>query len=261
MKLRNLKIAGGLAFLAICLLVTAVPGALAQAGRGSISGTITDPSGAIVPGARVTLLNPGTGVSLHAVTTAGGLYTFISLNPGVYEVTVSQSGFTTAQRENVTVTVDQTTIVDIALSMGSVSTVVKVNEQTNLIEPSNSTVGQLISADTIDRVPMLNRDVYDLTQLSPGVAPSNGTPNSSNSAQTVNIASGRPGIDVSSYTFNGAVVGSVYFMVDGSPIGIGENNSASIMPAMMIPEDDVDEMRMETQNTPASYQSGGAGVI
>ncbi|MGC2499617.1 MAG: carboxypeptidase-like regulatory domain-containing protein, partial [Acidobacteriaceae bacterium] len=125
MKLRNLKIAGGLAFLAICLLVTAVPGALAQAGRGSISGTITDPSGAIVPGARVTLLNPGTGVSLHAVTTAGGLYTFISLNPGVYEVTVSQSGFTTAQRENVTVTVDQTTIVDIALSMGSVSTVVK----------------------------------------------------------------------------------------------------------------------------------------
>ncbi|HEX3662780.1 MAG TPA: TonB-dependent receptor [Acidobacteriaceae bacterium] len=262
MKLKNLRIVGSLAFLAIVLLlVPGIPSAFGQAGRGSISGTITDPSGAIVPGASVTLLNSSTGVAQHAMTTSAGLYTFISLNPGTYQVTASQSGFTTAQRENVTVSVDQTTIVNIVLKVGSVSTVVKVNEETNLVEPSNSTVGQLISAATIDRVPLLNRDVYDLTQLSPGVTPSNGTPNSSNSAATVNIADGRPGIDVSSYTFNGAVVGSVYFMVDGSPVGIPENNSASIMPAMMIPEDDVDEMRMETQNTPASYQSGGAGVI
>src|SRR5208282_4633284 len=59
----------------------------------------------------------------------------------------------------------------------------------------------------------------------------------------------------------GAIVGSVYYMVDGSPIGIAENNSAAIMPAMDIPEDGVAEVRVETQNTPASYQSGGAGVI
>jgi Carboxypeptidase regulatory-like domain len=262
MKLRNLHIVGSLAFLAlVLLLVPGTPSALGQAGRGSISGTITDPSGAIVPGAKVTLLNPATGVALHTVTSAAGLYTFISLNPGAYQVTASQSGFTTAQRENVTVTVDQTTIIDIALRVGSVNTVVKVNEETNLVEPSNSTVGQLISADTIDRVPLLNRDVYDLTQLSPGVTPANGSPNSSNSQSIASITSGRPGVDVSSYTINGAIEGSVYYMVDGSPVGIAENNAAAIIPAMMIPEDAVQETRVETQNTPASYQSGGAGVI
>ncbi len=119
MNLRNLRIAGTLAVLAIVLLlVPGTPSAFGQAGRGSINGTITDPSGAIVPGARVALLNPATGTSLHAVTSAAGLYTFISLNPGVYRVSASQSGFTTSQRENVTVSVDQTTIVDIALQRG-----------------------------------------------------------------------------------------------------------------------------------------------
>ena len=66
---------------------------------------------------------------------------------------------------------------------------------------------------------------------------------------------------MSSATINGAIVGSVYFMLDGSPLGIAENNSAAIIPAMNIPEDGVEEVRVETQNTPASYQSGGAGVI
>jgi hypothetical protein len=128
--------------------------------------------------------------------------------------------------------------------------------------PSNSTVGQLIDSATIDRVPLLYRNVYDLVQLSAGVTPANGSPNSSDSMQSIqNISVGRPGVDVSSATINGAIVGSVYYMLDGSPIGIAENNSAAIIPAMNIPEDGVDEVRVETQNTPASYQSGAAGVI
>lgn len=248
-------------FAVLFLLVAASAAAFGQAGRGAINGSVTDPSGAIVPGATVKLLDVSTGVSRTATTNAAGLYNFISLNPGMYQLTAGKAGFSTLVRNNITVTLDQTTVVNLALKVGKVTQVVTVNTTTDLVETSNSTVGQLISAATMDRVPLLNRDVYDLVQLSPGVTPSNGTPNSSNSAATVNIASGRPGIDVSSYTFNGAVVGSVYFMVDGSPIGISENNAASIMPALMIPEDDVDEERMETQNTPASYQSGGAGVI
>jgi hypothetical protein len=113
----------------------------------------------------------------------------------------------------------------------------------------------------MDRVPLLTRNVYDLVQLSAGVTPANGAPNSSSSYDITNISSGRPGVDVSSYTINGAIVGSVYYMVDGSPLGIAENNEAAIIPALDIPEDAVDEVRVETQNTPASYLSGGAGVI
>jgi hypothetical protein len=249
-------------FLFTCiLLLCSATVLLAQAGRGSISGLVTDPTGAIVPGAKITLLNQATGTTQHSVTTAGGLYSFVSLNPGVYVVTASMKGFESVALDKVTVSVDQTTTANITLRIGSVNEVVTVTEGTSLVETSNSTVGQLISAETIDRVPLLTRNVFDLVQLSPGVTPANGTPNSSTAQSISSITSGRPGVDVSSYTINGAIQGSVYYMLDGSPLGIAENNAAAIMPAIEIPEDGVDETRVETQNTPASYQSGGAGVI
>jgi hypothetical protein len=236
--------------------------ALAQAGRGSLSGTVSDPNGALVPGAQVTLLNKATGVSQHTVTTGAGLYSFISLNPGVYQVTASQSGFASVARDNISVSVDQTTEVNIALKVGAVTETITVTGGVDLVEPTSSTVGTLIPSEAIDRVPLLYRNVFDLIQLSAGVIPVNGSPNSSDSFQSVqNISNGRPGVDVSADTINGSLVGSVYYMLDGAPIGIAENNSAAIIPAMNIPEDGVQEVRVETQNTPATYQSGGGGVI
>ena len=250
-------------FLSICILfLCAGSVALAQAGRGSISGLVTDPGGALIQGAKVTLLNPATGVSQHTVTSGAGLYTFISLNPGVYQVTASQAGFKSLAQEKITVNVDQVTEVNLTLQVGAASETVTVTEGIELVEPSNSTVGSLIPAEAIDRVPLVSRNVFDLIQLSAGVNAVNGSPNSSDSMQTVqNISIGRPGVDVAADTINGSLVGSVYFMIDGAPIGIAENNSAAIIPAMNIPEDGVEEVRVETQNTPASYLSGGAGVI
>jgi hypothetical protein len=243
------------------LVFGASSAAFCQAGRGGISGLVTDPSGAIVPGAKVTAKNHTTELSASTVTTAAGLYFFVSLNPGTYEITASAKGFETIAQDNVTVTVDQTSTVNIALPVGSVTEVVTVTGSSSLIDSDNSTVGQLIDAATIDRVPLLTRNVYELVQLSAGVTPANGSPNSSSSEAVINISTGRPGVDVSSYTINGAIIGSVYYMLDGSPLGIAENNAAAIIPAMQIPEDGVEEFRVETQNTPASYQSGGAGVI
>jgi hypothetical protein len=254
---KSLRLLLGAMFVLLCLpLLTS-----AQAGRGSISGVITDPTGAVVSGAKVTALNRATGVTLHTVANEAGLYSFVSLNPGLYVVTASEMGFESVAQKNVSVTVDQVTTVNIALKVGNVSDTVEVTSTTELTDPSNSTVGQLLDSATIDRVPLLTRNVFDLVQLSAGVTPANGTPNSSSSFQITNISSGRPGVDVSSYTINGAIQGSVYFMLDGSPLGIAENNIAAIIPALEIPEDGVDELRVETQNTSASYQSGGAGVI
>ena len=103
-------------FLSVFILfLCAASVAFAQAGRGSISGLVSDPSGAIVSGAKVTLLNPATGVAQHTVTSSAGLYTFISLNPGVYQVTASQTGFKNVAQDKVTVTVDQVTEVNITL--------------------------------------------------------------------------------------------------------------------------------------------------
>jgi hypothetical protein len=235
------------------------PAALAQAGRGSISGVVTDPTGAVIPGVNVTLLNHANGVEQHSVTNAGGSYAFVSLNPGVYRVTASQTSFESVAQDNVNVTVDQMSSVNIRLRVGSVANTVTVSGGTDLMETSNSTVGQLISSETIDRVPMLTRNVYELIQLSGGVTPLNGSANSSQSNIVQSIPNGDPGLDVSSYTINGSVQGTVYYMFDGSPIGTAAG--ASVAPALHVPEDVISEFRMETQDTPASFQSGGAGVI
>ena len=249
--------------LCVCfLIVFAGMATFGQAGRGGIRGTVTDPSGAVVPGAKVVLLDPATGATQHTATSAAGLYSFISLNPSVYQVTASQKGFASVARDNVKVTLDQVTEVNIRMQVGAITETVIVTESIGLVEPTNSTVGTLIPSEAIDRVPLLYRNVYDLVQLSAGVIPVNGSPNSSDSMANIqNISIGRPGVDVSADTINGSIVGSAYYMLDGSPIGIAENNSAAIIPAMNIPEDGVDEVRVETQNTPASYQSGAAGVI
>ncbi|HUJ29851.1 MAG TPA: TonB-dependent receptor [Candidatus Acidoferrum sp.] len=253
----------GRPYLCVCFLfLFAGTAAFGQAGRGSISGTVTDPDGAVVPGAEVVLLENATGVTRHTTANSAGLYSFISLNPGVYEVTATQTGFAKTERDKITVNVDQDTEVNLTLKVGTAAEVVTVTETAELVEPSNSTVGSLITSATIDRVPLISRNVYDLIQLSAGVNAVNGSPNSSDSMQSIqNISFGRPGVDVSADTINGSLIGSVYYMLDGSPLGIAENNSAAIIPAMSIPEDGVSEVRVETQNTPASYQSGGAGVI
>src|SRR5580658_4022491 len=149
--------------LSVCFLIFCVPvAAFAQGGRGGINGLITDPSGAAVPAAKVTALNHATGVAQSTVTTAAGLYSFVSLAPGNYQITASANGFERVARDQVAVSVDQVSEINIALRVGSANEVVTVTGSTDLVDTNNSTVGQLISADVIDRVPLLTRNVYDL---------------------------------------------------------------------------------------------------
>lgn len=245
--------------LSIALLIAATATSMfGQAGRGGLTGLITDPTGAVIPGATVQLENAATGVVTSTVTTGAGLYSFTSLAPATYQLTVSQQGFQKVVQKNIVVTVDQVTTVNLTLQPGAVNQVITVTAAPELAETANSTVGQLITAPMIDRVPLITRDVYELVQLSAGVNPANGTPNA---ADTQAIFNERPGADVSAYTINGSLQGSTYYLLDGSPIGIAENNLAAIIPAFQVPLDDVQEYRVETQSVPATYQSGGGGVI
>jgi hypothetical protein len=242
------------------VLICSISGArlFAQAGTGGISGTVTDSAGAIVPGAVVKVQSSTTGVSVQSTTTGAGVYSFPSLVPASYQVTVTKDGFQTSENTNVVVSVDEIRNLNVTLKPGSVSEVVEVTASTQLVETNNSTVGQLIDSATISRVPLLTRDVYQLIQLSAGVAPTNGIPNASDTSAIINS---RQNGDVAGYTVNGAPQGTLQFLVDGSPIGIAENNLGSEIPATQIPLDAIQEYRVETQNTPATYQTGGAGAI
>lgn len=226
----------------------------AQGGLGTVSGLITDASGAPVPGAAVTLTNPATGARLQSRTSSAGLYSFPALNPGTYVLEVSHAGFAGIRQQNITVAVDHTTAVNLTLHPGTVHQVVEVSAAPGLAATTNTTVGQLISAEMINRVPLVTRDVYQLVQLTPGITPVNGVVNNVD-------FNARPGAEVSGYTINGAQQGSLYYTLDGSPISIGENNLGSLIPAFQPPLDSIQEYRVETNNVSATQQSGGAGVI
>jgi hypothetical protein len=246
----------------LVLLLTGVAMLGQVAGRGSVTGTITDQSGAVISGAEVSLLNQATGVTSHTTSNRAGFFSFISLSPGMYQITAQRSGFTTVNRNDVVASVDAVTQVNITLHVGAKTENIVVRESSDLAETTNATVGSLISANTMNRLPLLYRNVDDVVQLSPGVIPVNGSPNSSDSMQSIeNISNGRPGVEVSSATINGALQGSLRYMIDGSPIDVAEHAEASSIPGITFPEEAIEEIRVETQNTPAYYQSGAAGVI
>lgn len=228
--------------------------ALAQGGLGAVSGLVTDTSGAPVPAASVTLINPATGQVQHSQTSSAGLYAFQALNPGTYVVRVAHKGFTTVQQAKVTVAVDHSTAVNITLHPGAVHQVVEVSAAPGLAATANTTVGQLIGAAILNRVPLVTRDVYQLAQLTPGITPVDGVSNNTD-------FNARPGAEVSGYTINGGLQGSLYYSLDGSPIGIGENNLGALIPAFQPPLDAIQEYRVETNNVSATQQASGAGLI
>ena len=247
MKLTWLRFAMGL----LLVLSLAVDIGAQVAGRGSLSGLVTDSSGAAVPSASVTLTNTATGVVLHGQTSSSGLYSFISLIPGTYQLQVSQSGFQTAIHNQITIAVDQPETINVALQLGSQTETVTVSAAEDITATTSSTTGQLINLDVIDRVPLVQRDVFQLALLSPGVIPQDGN--------VTTIDSGRN--QVSNFSINGAQQGTIYYLLDGSPLTIGENNQGVVIPALEPPLDSVQEFRMELNNTPASVETGAAGVI
>jgi hypothetical protein len=227
-----------------------MPRAYAQSGRGTISGLVTDVSGAVIPNADVRATNAATGVTLSTKTNGTGLYAFPALSPGTYVLAFTKQGFQTLMHKNVVVGVDQTIKVSSALKPGGVNQSVTVTATPSVTSITNSTVGQRITAATIDRVPLVTRDVYELVQLSPAVTPPDGVIHSTDLR-----------VGISAYTIDGQPKGTLSYQIDGSPVSVGENNFGTTIPAIEPPEDAVQEFSVETQPDSAAYQGGGAGVI
>lgn len=139
-----------------------------------MTGTVRDPSGAVVPKATVTVTNIQTNISVKTETDEAGFYTLPSLRPGEYSVTAESAGFSKVVRTGVTLQVAQVARIDVALQSGAVTETVEVVGATSLLDTETSSRGLVIDQKKIVELPLNGRDYNQLALLSPGVLP--GTP-------------------------------------------------------------------------------------
>src|SRR5579872_1838219 len=154
----------------VLLLVGLPPVTSAQTtiSTGSIQGTITDQSGAVVSGARVTITNKGTGQTFSVTTTSAGTYASGALNPGEYQVRVAAQGFKTAEAP-ITVQVNTTSSANLKLAVGQESEVIEVQGSEVEVNTEQATVQGVLTAQQIENLPINGRNFLDLAQLEPGV--------------------------------------------------------------------------------------------
>src|SRR5882672_8766203 len=138
--------------------------------KARIQGTVADASGAVIAGAKVTLVNKETGRKSEATANSDGFYRFLSLAPGAYKLTVEREGFKKKELENITVSAEGVAGVDVAMETGAVSETVTISSEASAaIEKENANVSRAISTVEIRQLPQVGRDPYELLRLTPGV--------------------------------------------------------------------------------------------
>ena len=161
---------------ALCLALTvamlAMPSYAQTSTSGTVVGTVTDPTGAVVPNAEVTLRNAGTNETLTRGANETGTFTVPNVPPGVYTVSVTAKGFRTTTIPNLTIDANKSTNVPVQLTVGASNEVVEVQAsgQTEL-QTTDAQIGNVVARESISRLPMLQRDVSELMNLQPGVSP------------------------------------------------------------------------------------------
>ncbi len=143
-------------------------GAVAQIQNGQFTGTVTDPSGAAVPNARVSIINQATNLSLTTNTNQTGLYNAKELPIGNYKITVEASGFKTSSNNNVTLDAGTIARVDFKLELGQARELVEVTGEAAAVNTDDSKLSTTISSAQINNLPLNGRNVYDLMQMAPG---------------------------------------------------------------------------------------------
>ncbi len=158
--------------LLVLLFLTTCQLGFGQAITGDILGTVQDSTGAVVPGAKVTLTAVDTGIKLEATSDAGGNYLFAQLKPGAYNLSASKEGFQTQTTSNIELQVGQRPRVDIALQIGAVTQSIEVSAGgVQLLETQTSTVGQVVDNRDVTELPLNGRNFINLMLTTAGVAP------------------------------------------------------------------------------------------
>jgi hypothetical protein len=218
--------------------------ALAQFETAAVLGTVRDPSGAVVPGSKVTLENTQTGIVNTTQTDGAGNYEFLNVRVGTYRVKAEAMGFKVAVAAEFAVAVNARQRVDLRLEVGDTTQTVEVSDAASVLESDTSDRSQLIARQTILNLPLNGRSYADLTLLSPGVRRSS--------------ISDRE----SSYNVNGLRSSLNNFLVDGvDNNAYGTSNQGYSNQVVQLAPDAVTEFKVQTNNYSAEYGRAGGAII
>ncbi len=222
----------------------------AQDFRATLTGTVTDPSGAAIPGATVRVINSGTGEIKEAQTTAEGHYAVPYLNPGTYNIEATSTGFQTTKRNNIVLRVADKVDIPVQLSVGQMSVAVEVTSTQDVLDTADASRGLVFDPIKTQQYPLNGRQEYMLMALTPGVL--------FTQEQFGNGGySGTRGWDTSNaYTINGARSGTNVFLLNGAPIS-DNGGTWQIAPNV----DAIQEFKVMTNTYDAQWGQFAGGAV
>jgi hypothetical protein len=233
-----------------CLLLgcLSIPTSLfAQGTTGRILGRVADPSGAVLSGVKVTLVNEATNVSRDGLTTASGDYDFVEVPVGSYRVEFDLKGFKKNVRREVALDINQVVTLNMTMQLGGTQEVVDVTSEAPLVETTSTQLGAVVGERSVTELPLNSRDTYQFLQLQPGVMSTVGSSNSivygSNNAGAVSVNGGRGR--------------SNNFSVNG-----GDANDQFVnLPTVQPSPDSIAEFRVLTNTFDAEYGRNSGSVV
>ncbi|MHB8654612.1 MAG: TonB-dependent receptor domain-containing protein [Terriglobia bacterium] len=223
-------------------------GLYAQVDTGAILGTVRDQSGAVVPGAKVTVTNEGTAFANSTVTGSDGTYVFTPLRIGTYTVSAEFQGFQKAQRNHITVDVQQQVVVDFSMVPGAVTQTVEVTAAAPLLQTTNGSVGNVVNGQTINNLPLNGRNWTFLAQTATGV--------------TIGQQEGR-GLDASGdFSANGNRPAQNNYLLDGIDNNINLVDFLNGTAFVVLPSvDAISEFKIQTTDYAAEIGRAGGAVL
>jgi hypothetical protein len=220
---------------------------------GSISGTVTDPSGAVLVGVKVTVTSVSTGIESSAVTDAKGFYRFPALGVDTYAVAVNQSGFRPFLENGVKIDANSAIQIDIRMQLGQLTDTVTVESNAVQVEMQSTQMGDVIEGETITSVPLNGRSYIELLSLQPGVSPYSGDDTAGGTVSAPISGS----LSNGTQSINGGRPEANGFMVNGADAEEGIHNGAAVVPNL----DSISEFRIITNNFNAEYGNYSGGQI
>src|SRR6267378_3345804 len=220
-----------------------------QATSGTISGTITDEQGAVVPGAELLIKNSETGLERRVESNESGYYRVVGLSPGNYELRIERQGFKPELRSGLKLTVAQDNVVDFQLNVGGLQETVQISDSGAQVESTNATLNSLVDERKIRDLPLNGRDMAQLILLQPGVI------NSRSSTQSANTGRG------TRFSVSGARPSQNLFQLDGTTINDALNNTPGSAQGLLVGVETVKEFRVLTNTYSAEYGRSTGGVF